>query len=141
MTVTLDFYQGKGDWANAYGHDLLIQEESNSKATYNLYGNTIGRNLEAGGYALLDGAFLRSVGDNNLPAQRFYFTRTETAGSPQQAPERILMKEGGVTTGVAFVGNDNIFPIDSCYYDLQGRRVDNPQSGQIYIHQGRKIVK
>lgn len=43
----------------------------------------------------------------------------------------------GTTTGIANVATSTIAPV----YDLQGRRVNAPVKGQLYIQNGQKIVK
>ena len=45
-----------------------------------------------------------------------------------------------VATGIETI-EDSKSKIDNCFYDLQGRQVNNPQKSGIYISNGKKIYK
>ena len=84
-------------------------------------------------YVLVDGVFLRTTG-GTLPANRCYLE----FGSTATAARRFSIAIGGNTTAIETVG---ITPIEDegQWYDLQGRRVMQPQKG-IYIRNGKKVV-
>jgi len=44
------------------------------------------------------------------------------------------------SNGVEEISCDSALRSPKIYYDLQGRKVDNPQSGKIYIVNGKKIL-
>ena len=48
-----------------------------------------------------------------------------------------LTKVDESTTGISIVANDNQ---PTAIYDLMGRRINNPQSGTIYIRNGKKFI-
>lgn len=63
------------------------------------------------------------------------YLEIEPAAMP--APVRgFIIAAPNVATGIDAVGVEQ----DNCYYDLLGRKVDEPQAGNIYIHNGKKIV-
>ena len=48
-----------------------------------------------------------------------------------------LTKIDETTTGISIVANNNQ---PTAIYDLMGRRINNPQSGTIYIRNGKKFI-
>ena len=87
-------------------------------------------------YVLVDGVFLRAMGDTLLPANRCYL---ELASSYALARRFTIVFDGG-TTGIneeLRVKSEEFATAQ--WYDLQGRRVMKPQKG-IYIINGKKIV-
>lgn len=85
-----------------------------------------------GFYAVVDGS--------TLSAHKAYLPMP-TASLPSGARSIKLVFEDGGTTGVSEASplNDNGEMTDDKYYDLQGRRVENPTRG-LYIVNGRKVV-
>ena len=53
----------------------------------------------------------------------------------------LLVALEGEESGVNNVAADVTLPADDAYYDLYGRRVENPAAGQLYIHNRRLVVK
>ncbi len=84
-------------------------------------------------YVLVDGVFLRTTG-GTLPANRCYLE----FGSTSAQARSFSINVGDNTTAIETVG---ITPLkdEGQWYDLQGRRVMQPQKG-IYIRNGKKVV-
>ena len=68
------------------------------------------------------------IGSGNLPASTRASSRAITRGW------------GGIdgTTGIDAVDNGEV--TNEGYYDLNGRKVQNPKRGGIYIHNGKKVI-
>ena len=47
----------------------------------------------------------------------------------------------GDGSGIEEIGHSTLLNSHSTLYDLQGRKVANPQKGRIYIQNGKKIIK
>ena len=87
-------------------------------------------------YVLVDGVFLRTLGDTLLPASRCYL---ELGSSYALARQFAIVIDGG-TTGIneeLRVKSEEFATAQ--WYDLQGRRVMQPQKG-IYIVNGKKVI-
>jgi len=84
-------------------------------------------------YVLVDGVFLRTTG-GTLPAYRCYLEFSSTPA----AARRFSITVGDKTTAIESVGITTQEGEDQ-WYDLQGRRVMQPQKG-IYIRNGKKVV-
>jgi ubiquitin len=69
------------------------------------------------------------IGSGNQPANTRSSSRAITRGI------------GGIdgTTGIDAIDNEQF--ANDTYYDLQGRKVQNPKRGGIYIHNGKKVIK
>ena len=72
----------------------------------------------------------------NLPGNKAFLVLTSTEA---QAKSFVLEFEDGGTTGIETIENSKNSTEDGVYYDLQGRRVENPTRG-IYIVNGKKVV-
>lgn len=103
---------------------------------------------EAPCYAIgTDGYFQKFSGDITLPAFRVYMTIEAKDGSPvifddATAPQTIRMRVIGEEN---WDGTTSIYDVvvdtnDNVIYDLQGRRVAEPQKGEIYIINGEKVI-
>ena len=84
-------------------------------------------------YILVNNVFLRTTG-GTLPANRCYLE----FGSTAAAARRFSINVGDNTTAIETVGIATLEG-EGQYYDLQGRRVMQPQKG-IYIRNGKKVV-
>ena len=72
----------------------------------------------------------------NIPGNKAFLVLTSTEA---QAKSFVLEFEDGGTTGIETIENSKRSTDDGVYYDLQGRRVENPTRG-IYIVNGKKVV-
>ena len=72
----------------------------------------------------------------NIPGNKAFLVLTSTEA---QAKSFVLEFEDGGTTGIETIENSKNSTDDGAYYDLQGRRVENPTRG-IYIVNGKKVV-
>ena len=98
--------------------------------------------LKAGGKVpanclfLNGGDFWYSTGQSNIKAFRGYFEFVDVLASLETADSNVKMVFRGETTGIKDVtvetANDDM-------YDLQGRRIVNPDKG-VYIKNGKKVV-
>lgn len=98
--------------------------------------------LKAGGKVpanclfLNGGDFWYSTGHSNIKAFRGYFELVDVLASLETADSNVKMVFRGETTGIKDVtvetANDDM-------YDLQGRRIVNPDKG-VYIKNGKKVV-
>lgn len=86
----------------------------------------------------LSGAFAEGIGfypytATTLPAGKAYLTLTDA-----QAVQKLSFSFGGETTGIGAVEADGAGKA-ATWYDLSGRRVDNPTKG-VYIVNGKKVI-
>ena len=81
--------------------------------------------------------FYYSAGATNMKAFRAYFEFDDVLTALDEAGARISIVDEDVT-GIANVKTLSVESSD--YYDLQGRKVENPGKG-LYINNGRKVVK
>ena len=72
----------------------------------------------------------------NIPGNKAFLVLTSTEA---QAKSFVLEFEDGGTTGIETIENSKNSTDDGVYYDLQGRRVENPTRG-VYIVNGKKVV-
>lgn len=120
-----------------------VAEFSNGRAgsRKEVYGTFYGT-LKAGGKVpanclfLNGGDFWYSTGQSNIKAFRGYFKFVDVLASLETAESNVKMVFRGETTGIKDVtvetANDDM-------YDLQGRRIVNPDKG-VYIKNGKKVV-
>ena len=71
-----------------------------------------------------------------IPGNKAFLVLTN---SEAQAKGFVLEFEDGGTTGIETIENSKNSTEDGVYYDLQGRRVENPTRG-VYIVNGKKVV-
>ena len=72
----------------------------------------------------------------NIPGNKAFLVLTSAEA---QAKGFVLEFEDGGTTGIETIENSKHSTEDGVYYDLQGRRVENPTRG-VYIVNGKKVV-
>ena len=72
----------------------------------------------------------------NIPGNKAFLVLTNAEA---QAKGFVLEFEDGGTTGIETIENSKNSTEDGVYYDLQGRRVENPTRG-VYIVNGKKVV-
>ncbi|MBF1601061.1 MAG: hypothetical protein HXO29_02310 [Prevotella sp.] len=72
----------------------------------------------------------------NIPSNKAFLVLTNAEA---QAKGFVLEFEDGGTTGIETIENSKHSAEDGVYYDLQGRRVENPTRG-VYIVNGKKVV-
>ena len=72
----------------------------------------------------------------NIPGNKAFLVLTSTEA---QAKGFVLEFEDGGTTGIETIEDTKQNTEDGVYYDLQGRRVENPTRG-VYIVNGKKVV-
>ena len=91
------------------------------------------RNVPANSYVLTNNALYKQNDDQTeIKSFQGYFTGNSSA-------DKLLVKVDGEVTGISAIHNSQ-FIIHNEYYDLQGRRVTNPQKG-LYIVNGVKVAK
>ena len=81
--------------------------------------------------------FYYSNGSTMMKAFRGYFDFYDVLSSVDTSSARISMSFDDETTGINMVHGSGI-KADS-YYDLQGRKIENPKKG-LYINNGKKVV-
>ena len=91
------------------------------------------------------GSFKKVASTTNLTSFRVYMTIKSKDGSPViNAPEYVSMRvigeerEDGTTTIYDVFYNETVG--DDMIYDLQGRRILEPQKGEMYIINGKKVI-
>ena len=72
----------------------------------------------------------------NIPGNKAFLVLTNAEA---QAKGFVLEFEDGGTTGIETIESSKYSTEDGVYYDLQGRRVENPTRG-VYIVNGKKVV-
>ena len=87
---------------------------------------------DASVYVLYNDEFVKAT-TGTIPANRGYLRFGELAVAP-----RLTIEIEGDATGIDTVRGSEV--MDNDYYDLSGRRVDQPTKG-IYIVGGKKVVK
>ena len=109
-----------------------------NKEVYGTYRGTLkaGGKVPANCLFLNGGDFWYSTGQSNIKAFRGYFEFVNVLASLETAASNAKMVFRGETTGIKGVtvetANDDM-------YDLQGRRIVNPDKG-VYIKNGKKVV-
>ena len=112
--------------------------KGSNKVVYGTYRGTLkaGGKVPANCLFLNGGKFWYSTGQSNIKAFRGYFEFVDGLASLETAASKIKMVFRNETTGIKDVivktANDDM-------YDLQGRRIVNPDKG-IYIKNGKKVV-
>ena len=112
--------------------------KGSNKVVYGTYRGTLkaGGKVPANCLFLNGGDFWYSTGQSNIKAFRGYFEFVDVLASLETATSKVKMVFRNETTGIKDVivktANDDM-------YDLQGRRIVNPDKG-IYIKNGKKVV-
>ena len=86
-------------------------------------------------YVMMNGAFVKVNGAGTLAASKCYLQIAKDA--PAGAPQRAIVF-GGDTTGID-VARGSYGANDGSFYDMQGRKVQQPGKG-LYIVNGKKVV-
>ena len=108
------------------------------KEVYGTFYGTLkaGGKVPASSLFLNGGDFWYSTGQSNIKAFRGYFEFVDVLASLETASSKVKMVFRDETTGIKDVivetANDDM-------YDLQGRRIVNPDKG-VYIKNGKKVV-
>lgn len=109
-----------------------------NKEVYGTFYGTLkaGGKVPANSLFLNGGEFWYSTGHSNIKAFRGYFKFVDVLASLETADSNVKLVFRGETTGIKDVtvetANDDM-------YDLQGRRIVNPDKG-VYIKNGKKVV-
>lgn len=109
-----------------------------NKKVYGIFYGTLkaGGKVPANCLFLNGGDFWYSTGKSNIKAFRGYFEFVHVLASLETAASKVKMVFRDETTGIKDVivktSNDDM-------YDLQGRRIVNPDKG-VYIKNGKKVV-
>ena len=96
-------------------------------------GVTSATTINANTYVLVDGTFLLTDG-GVLPAYNCFFEFSSSSPAPAR---RYSIAIGENTTAIESIGSATLN--EGQWYDLQGRRVDQPKRG-IYVKNGKKVV-
>ena len=135
ITGTIKGGQGillKGD---ADATVTLASADSDAELNENLlFGTTAPTYIAAEEYYGLSGSKFVKVNAGVVPAGKALLPASEI---PSTARELTFVFEDGGTTGIKLIDNSQS-TIDN-YYDLQGRKVNNPKAG-LYIKNGKKVV-
>lgn len=125
-----DEESAKAEWTNG--------RTGSRKEVYGTFYGTLkaGGKVPANSLFLNGGDFWYSTGQSNIKAFRGYFKFVDVLASLETAESNVKMVFRGETTGIKDVtvetANDDM-------YDLQGRRIVNPDKG-VYIKNGKKVV-
>ena len=116
----------------------LAESTSVEKDNVEFAGNyTAGATIAAGDYFFgSNNTFYRSTGKSRINAYRAYFHYT---GGGELARFSSFTINGETITGIDGLTVKDESVKDSAYYDLQGRKVAQPQKG-LYIVNGKKVV-
>lgn len=87
-------------------------------------------------WAAADGAFSNATSKLTVPPTRAYL---QLASAPAAAGARLMVSFDGEATGIATISRSGKMDIQTVY-DLQGRRVERPAKGGLYIVGGKKMV-
>lgn len=121
-----------------YAYTEYAEGRGPNKKVYGTFYGTLkaGGKVPANCLFLNGGDFWYSTGQSNIKAFRGYFDFVDGLASLENAASNAKMVFRGETTGIKGVtvetANDDM-------YDLQGRRIVNPDKG-IYIKNGKKVV-
>lgn len=121
-----------------YAYTEYAEGRGPNKKVYGTFYGTLkaGGKVPANCLFLNGGDFWYSTGQSNIKAFRGYFEFVDVLASLENAASNAKMVFRGETTGIKDVtvetANDDM-------YDLQGRRIVNPDKG-IYIKNGKKVV-
>ena len=121
-----------------YAYTEYAEGRGPNKKVYGKFYGTLkaGGKVPANCLFLNGGDFWYSTGQSNIKAFRGYFEFVKVLASLETATSKVKMVFRGETTGIKDVtvekANDDM-------YDLQGRRIVNPDKG-VYIKNGKKVV-
>lgn len=143
------FYQQLADyynWGTPQALTINKQSESPIKITIN------GVNMY---YPVFDGKYYagRTITLTATPAEGMMVTGWKVTGAVNKEVQgdelSLQMPRGAIAiepimgdgSGIEEIGHSTLHTPHSTLYDLQGRKVANPQKGRIYIQNGKKIIK
>ena len=113
---------------------------SSVKIKYNFIGTSTGvsgNEMYNNGYYALSGGSLMKASGIGVSLKPFRWYMSVEARNGVRPAKTIKIRVAGETTDIEnVVTNDNS---ESVYYDLSGRRVENPTRG-IYIKNGKKVI-
>lgn len=121
-----------------YAYTEYAEGRGPNKKVYGTFYGTLkaGGKVPANCLFLNGGDFWYSTGQSNIKAFRGYFEFVDVLASLETAASNAKMVFRGETTGIKDVtvetANDDM-------YDLQGRRIVNPDKG-VFIKNGKKVV-
>ena len=121
-------------------HAQFVQLDGGTLKVYGTFQGTLRAQttVPGNGLFLSDNKFWYSTGQTKMKAFRGYFMFEDVLSSLDAASARInLSFSGSETTGVSEVVNRKS-EIEN-WYDLQGRRVENPAKG-LYIKRNKKVI-
>ena len=121
-----------------YAYTEYAEGRGPNREVYGIFYGTLkaGGKVPANCLFLNGGDFWYSTGKSNIKAFRGYFEFDDVLASMETAASKVKMVFRDETTGIKDVivktANDDM-------YDLQGRRIVNPDKG-VYIKNGKKVV-
>lgn len=77
---------------------------------------------------------------NTIKANEIIYSPSQSLSTDQSGEPVILVGQPDIPTGIDMIGSDSRTMEQDVIYDLSGVRVMNPQQGQIYILNGKKIL-
>ena len=121
-----------------YAYTEYAEGRGPNKKVYGTFYGTLkaGGKVPANCLFLNGGDFWYSTGQSNIKAFRGYFEFVKVLASLETANSKVKMVFRGETTGIKDV---TVETTNDDMYDLQGRRIVNPDKG-IYIKNGKKVV-
>lgn len=91
-------------------------------------------------YILQQGQFYKAAESGGyLKANRAYLSTDFDVSAGNNSSSRMAIVFNDETTGIKSMDNGQ-WTIDNAVYDLQGRRVETPRKGSLYIVNGKKVV-
>lgn len=81
--------------------------------------------------------FWYSTGDTRMKAFRAYFSFYDVLSDPEESGARIAISIDDDPTGIVSVNKSQ--KDSNVYFDLMGRRTENPRKGNVYIVDGKKV--
>lgn len=91
-------------------------------------------------YILQQGQFYKATESGGyLKANRAYLSTDFDVSAGNNSSSRMAIVFNDETTGIKSMDNGQ-WTIDNAVYDLQGRRVETPRKGSLYIVNGKKVV-
>lgn len=94
-----------------------------------------------GSYILQTDGMFHRVADGNSTLKVEAYRAYLDLGSTGNGAKTMSLSFGGETTGIKNINAAEGESAEAPMYDLMGRRITNPQGGQIYIQNGRKIKR
>ena len=135
MTVTFqNFYQ------NAFNKDITLVPTFDNGSGFG-WSSTVAResvNLESGGIKTVSFTFKASTKEESI-RYAFMYKDHNNSNKCLIRLDPLVTSNSAPATGINSLTTDPSSMVDGYWYDLSGRRVENPVKG-VYIHNGKKIV-